>query len=106
MAIMTGMLGARTELFDVPYAITEEFVAVYRMHPLIPEDLDIRSMATDQVLETVPINQTRHEKSMPLLHKYGLATLFYSFGRTHPGSLSLRNYPVFMTDMEVPRKPW
>ena len=105
MALITGMVGAQTELFDVPYAITEEFVAVYRMHPLIPEDMEIRSMATDQVIERVPINDTRHEKSMPLLRKHGLATLFYSFGRSHPGSLSLRNYPVFMTDMEVPENP-
>ena len=105
IAIMTGMVGAHRELFDVPYAITEEFVAVYRMHPLLPEDLAIRSMATDQVVETVPINETRHEKSINLLRKHGLDTLFYSFGRVHPGSLSLRNYPVFMTDMEVPENP-
>ena len=105
MAIMTGMVGSKTELFDVPYSITEEFVAVYRMHPLIPEALDVRSMGNDKVIETVPINETRHEKSMALLRKHGLATLLYSFGRGHPGSLSLRNYPAFMTDMEVPENP-
>ena len=105
MAIMGGMVGATRELFDVPYSITEEFVSVYRMHPLVPEDLAVRSMDTDQVVDTVPINETRHEKSMPLLRKHGTDTVLYSFGRAHPGSLSLRNYPAFMTDMEVPENP-
>ena len=29
-----------------PYSLTEEFVAVYRMHPLIPDELAFRSLVT------------------------------------------------------------
>lgn len=104
-ALMTGMIGTETELFDVPYAITEEFVAVYRMHPLIPEELEVRSTQTDKIVKRVPIDETRHEKSMPLLQEHGMATLFYSFGRSHPGALTLRNYPAFMTNMKIPENP-
>ena len=106
MALITGMIGAKRELFEVPYAITEEFVAVYRMHPLLPEELNIRNTATDAVVETVAINDTRHEKAMSLISEHGMDSVFYSFGRSHPGSLTLRNYPAFMTDMmEVPENP-
>lgn len=34
--IISGIPGSSTELFGVPYSLTEEFVSVYRMHPLIP----------------------------------------------------------------------
>ncbi len=33
-----GIPGTRPSDYGVPYALTEEFVAVYRMHPLMPDD--------------------------------------------------------------------
>ena len=42
-----GIPGADTDDYGVPFALTEEFVAVYRMHPLIPDDFDFRSAADD-----------------------------------------------------------
>ncbi len=41
--LISGIPGSRKNLFDVPYALTEEFGAVYRMHPLIPDDYTFRS---------------------------------------------------------------
>jgi hypothetical protein len=37
--LVSGIPGATTDHFGVPYSLTEEFVAVYRMHPLIPDDI-------------------------------------------------------------------
>ena len=34
---------ARPTHYGVPYSLTEEFVAVYRMHPLIPDDWSFRA---------------------------------------------------------------
>ena len=34
----------------MPYSLTEEFVAVYRMHPLIPDDYDFSSPADDRAV--------------------------------------------------------
>ena len=31
----------------MPFSLTEEFVAVYRMHPLIPDSFDFRAAADD-----------------------------------------------------------
>ena len=37
---LTGIPGSRRDDHGVPYSITEEFVAVYRMHPLLPDEFD------------------------------------------------------------------
>ncbi len=37
--LISGIPGSATDHFGVPYTLTEEFVAVYRMHPLIPDDI-------------------------------------------------------------------
>ena len=39
--ILTGIPGSRRDDHGVPYSLTEEFVAVYRMHPLIPDEFRI-----------------------------------------------------------------
>ncbi len=36
--VLSGIPGSATHHHGVPYAMTEEFVAVYRMHPLMPDD--------------------------------------------------------------------
>ena len=37
--MISGIPGSPTDHHGVPYSITEEFVAVYRMHPLMPDQL-------------------------------------------------------------------
>lgn len=103
--ILVGMVGEKTNTFNIPYTLTEEFVAVYRMHPLLPEELKVIDLNTGSEQEIVPLNETRHEKSIKLIEKHGLANLFYSFGLAHPGALALRNYPKFMTNLHVPENP-
>ncbi len=48
--MLHGIPGSQTALHGVPYSLTEEFVAVYRMHPLIPDDFIFRSVEDDRVL--------------------------------------------------------
>ena len=42
----SGIPGSPTDHHGAPYSLTEEFVAVYRMHPLIPDDFEFRSLRT------------------------------------------------------------
>ncbi len=42
--VIRGIPGSPTNHHGVPYSLTEEFVAVYRMHPLIPDDFSFRSL--------------------------------------------------------------
>ena len=46
--IISGIPGAATEHYGVPFSLTEEFAAVYRMHPLVPDDWSIRGLADDR----------------------------------------------------------
>ena len=41
--VLGGIPGSATNHHGVPYSLTEEFVAVYRMHPLLPDDFTFRS---------------------------------------------------------------
>ena len=67
--MVSGIPGSPTEDYGVPFALTEEFVAVYRMHQLIPDDFDFRS-ATDDRATLGP-----KEFDQLVLTKYGNNTL-------------------------------
>jgi len=90
---LTGIPKTTPDHHAAPYSLTEDFVAVYRMHPLIPDDycfydhrtgvklweksfLDIQGVQTDQVMRDT-----------------GLRNTLYSFGIAHPGAITLHNYP-------------
>ena len=45
-----GVVGSDQEHHAAPYAITEEFVSVYRLHPLLPDDYEIRDHRNGQLL--------------------------------------------------------
>ena len=48
--VLSGSPGSPTDHHGVPYSLTEEFVAVYRMHPLLPDEFVFRSLEDDQVI--------------------------------------------------------
>lgn len=37
---IAGIPGSATEMHGAAYALTEEFVSVYRLHPLLPDTMD------------------------------------------------------------------
>lgn len=98
---VVGNPGARN-LYDAAYAMTEEFVSVYRMHPLLPEHLTVRSARTGAVRAVVPTALSREAGGRAMLAAYGMENLLYSFGTTNPGALVLDNYPQFLQDLLVP----
>jgi hypothetical protein len=104
--ILQGIPGSRTDHFGVPYSLTEEFVAVYRMHPLIPDDFTFRS-ATDNTelaryaLRDLLLGHVR-ERLREFDGKKGkkgkIQDIFYSFGRSYPGALNLHNFPIHLQE--------
>ena len=100
--VISGIPGAATEHYGVPFSLTEEFTAVYRMHPLLPDDFDLRSAAADAPLGTVGFRALAGPHSKEIAARYALGDLFYSFGTTHPGAIVLRNYPKFLQEYERP----
>jgi hypothetical protein len=53
---VSGIPGSQVNHQEVPFTLTEEFVAVYRLHPLIPEGVQLRKVTTGEGLkEFVPM---------------------------------------------------
>lgn len=96
-----GIMGGPTLLEGVPFSLTEEFTAVYRMHPLLRDELEIRDAATDQVVDVSTLPEHSFAGSTQLASQYTMDDLLYSFGRTHPGLLELNNYPEFLQNFPM-----
>src|SRR4051812_31111152 len=94
--VIRGIPGSPTALHGVPYQLTEEFVAVYRMHPLIPDEFVFRSLAGNRLLQerTLPEIGVLHVRER--LTEMSMADALYSFGISHPGAITLHNYPRFL----------
>jgi len=100
--VLSGIVGAETAHYGVPYALTEEFVAVYRMHPLIADDWSFRNCADDASIEELTFRDIAGPKALDVLDRMELGDLFYSFGTQHPGTVTLHNFPRFLQEFERP----
>jgi hypothetical protein len=100
--VISGIPGAATEHYGVPFSLTEEFTSVYRMHPLLPDEFDLRTAAGDEPLAQLGFRALAGPHSKEIAATYALGDLFYSFGTTHPGAIVLRNYPKFLQEYERP----
>jgi hypothetical protein len=100
--VISGIPGAPTEHYGVPFSLTEEFTSVYRMHPLLPDDFDLRSVHGDTPLKQCIFRELAGPQFKEIVKTYALGDLFYSFGTTHPGAIVLRNYPRFLQEYERP----
>jgi len=104
-AELGGLVGNHINRHGEPYGLAEEFVEVYRLHSLLPEDLHLRSHATGETIEDLPVTETRQAGSAKTTARVSLTDLFFSFGNQHPGALELNNYPSFMQEISVPGNP-
>ena len=76
--------------------MTEEFVAVYRMHPLIPDEFSLRSLEDDRELKNVTLPEVGALQVRERLAEMSMSDLMYSFGTLHPGAITLHNFPKFL----------
>lgn len=97
--LVHGIPGSPTTHHGVPYSLTEEFVAVYRMHPLIPDEFTFRSLVDDHVTAQHELPDLSVLNVRARLSESPMADLLYSFGRAHPGALSLHNFPRHLQHM-------
>jgi heme peroxidase len=88
-----GVVGGEQEHHAAPYSITEEFAAVYRMHPLIPDDWEFRSHRTGALVEEQEFTAIQGRATRDAIDRIGWSDLFYSLGTAHPGAITLHNHP-------------
>ena len=101
--LISGIPGSETDHFGVPYSITEEFVAVYRMHPLLPDDLSFRSITNDTLILETTFPEVAFKAARPVLERVGFENALYSLGTANPGAITLHNFPVTLqrlTDLD------
>jgi hypothetical protein len=97
-----GIVGGKKDLAGVPFSMTEEFVSVYRMHPLLPDDLVLTKIADPDYKKEINLEDTREAKSTNIINNNELDDLLYSFGRMNPGQLTLKNYPKTLMNIDIP----
>jgi hypothetical protein len=100
--VFSGIPGSPQNHFKVPYSITEEFVAVYRMHPLVPDHFDFRSATDDSQVQDRSFREVAGPHVPEVLEQVPMKDLLYSFGVAHPGAITLHNYPHFLQEYERP----
>jgi hypothetical protein len=90
-----GIIGSPTDQHSAPYALTEEFTAVYRLHPLVPDEMDVRRLDTADIERCELVNM-QGAVSRTFMQAHGFVNLLYSFGTAHPGAIRLHNFPNFL----------
>jgi len=100
--VVSGIPGSATDHYGIPYSLTEEFTAVYRMHPLVPDDYDFRRVADNQPLRQMDFSELTGPAAEQVLDELAIDDVVYSLGTTHPGVVTLHNYPRFLQEFTRP----
>jgi len=95
--VLSGIVGSKTDHHGAPYAITEEFVSIYRMHALIPDSVQLYKLpgaVGTGAKKEIDISELMFKHTGDIIKSTGadLAELLFTFGRNHPGALTLHNY--------------
>jgi len=95
-----GIPETKPEHNGVPYSLTEDFVTVYRMHPLLPDDYRFTDHRTGAVLGDRGFLDIQGAMADTELRKFGMENTLYSFGLSYPGAITLHNYPRALQKFE------
>jgi len=101
--VMSGIPGSEVEHHGAPFSLTEEFVSVYRLHALLPDEIPFHDIQTGQHRETIDMNHLVFEHARkPMEHDLTYSDIFYSFGIAYPGAITIHNFPNFLRDIHTP----
>ena len=106
--VISGITGSATNQTGADYCLTEEFTAVYRLHPLLPNDIQIRHFQGNKPGRTLKFEATTDDDPDLIvgpnamknaLRSASVIDLVYTFGVQNPGAVVLQNYPNWMRQM-------
>jgi len=102
-SLISGIPGMKTDLEGAPFSLTEEFVAVYRLHPLLPEDIAFHSATSGARIKRLSMPDVSFEKAQTVFDdETSMLDVLYSFGISNPGAVTLHNYPEFLRNLTLP----
>jgi hypothetical protein len=90
---LSGIMGSETNHHSGAYAMTEEFTAVYRLHPLIPDLLAFYSARDGGHRFDKGFTDVQGKHTRAAMQDLEIGDFLYSFGITNPGAIRLHNYP-------------
>ena len=91
--VLGGIVGTEPDHHSAPFSLTEEFVSIYRMHALMPDDYMMLSLDTGGQIGAHTLPEVSLRNTRGIIEKYDMRDLFYSFGVAHPGMIRLHNFP-------------
>jgi len=100
--VISGIPGSHTDHYGIPYSLTEEFTAVYRMHPLVPDHFVLRSRTDDSLLAEKTFRELTGRGGLEIGQTMEMTDLLYSFGTEHPGVVCMHNFPQFLQEFKRP----
>jgi Animal haem peroxidase len=101
--VLIGIPGSHHDDHGVPYSLTEEFVAVYRMHPLIPDEVRIVGAQDGGELGARTLLELTGTAARVVQRDFRAADLMASFGVGRAGQIALHNFPDTLRNL--PRAP-
>jgi hypothetical protein len=84
----------------VPFSLTEEFVSVYRLHPLIPDDYAFFDSRDGSLMSTHGFLEIQGHDTDGMMRKLELSNVLYSLGIANPGAVKLYNFPKSLQKLE------
>jgi hypothetical protein len=94
--LLSGIPGSAAEHYAAPYAITEEFTAVYRLHSLIPDEFSFRRHSDDTTILTCTMADLLAGGTTKVHRQVRFEDVLYSIGTMYPGMPELHNYPTHL----------
>ncbi len=101
---ISGIMSSQTDHHAAPYSMTEEFVAVYRMHSLLPDNFSFRRHGDDEELLHSELSDVVHSGPPKIYRKVPYDDVLYSLATSHPGALTMHNYPNHLRFLTEDRK--
>jgi len=90
---LSGIIGSSTDHHSAPFSLTEEFVSVYRMHPLIPDDWSFYSLESGVLVQEAFFTDLQGRYTRDFMDSLEMGDMWYSIGKASAGAVCLHNYP-------------
>lgn len=90
---LSGIVGSSTDHHSAPFSLTEEFVSVYRMHPLIPDDWKFYSLESGEFIKDAYFTELQGRYTREMMDSMQMGDMWYSMGMASAGAVCLHNYP-------------
>jgi len=103
LAAGSGIVGLpAANHFGSPFNFPEEFISVYRLHPLVPDLLEFRDFNNANVIrKKIAVVDTFRGNATAAMRQGGLSDWALTMGRQRIGALALRNHPQFLQNLDL-----